>query len=161
LASPAQAGCPNLCDVTTPLPVITPELDCGTLKTTVNDCDCGLQVVLVNSCPNDSIIAVDFEFAWCSNAPPSHASCSEVLPRSNASSVFPLSTQGETRKTLTLRDASGDHSVELSATVSAFHDGCAVCASGPRGKPLGALAVVAFAALALARRRWKACELRR
>jgi len=153
LASPAHAGCPHLCNATAKPPVITPPLSCGTLRATAATCDCSLELFLVNNCAQDSIVAVDFEFDGCSKAASPTDPCTEVSPQGNAGVIYPLSTVGETRKTLTLRDAAGDHTVEVSATVSSFRDsGCSI-SSAAHEKPLAALSILAFTAVTLGRRR--------
>ena len=153
VASRVDAACPNQCVVTVAPPVATPPLNCGTVKASPEDCDCGVSFAIVNGCPTP-ITAVDFEFDSCWQVAGPVAPCTVLQPNYQGNSIYRISTKGETSKTLTLRDADGDHQVELSATVTDFVEpGCVGCASASRGKPVGMQTLLIVAVLVFAGRR--------
>jgi hypothetical protein len=124
----ANAGCPNVCDMTVTMPEVTPPLACATIKSLAEDCDCGVRLQLFNGC-DAPIEASGFTFDACS----SKQDCTTAQPGEYASVVTPLGVTGHQDYSYELIADDGSHTITFSSEVTGFDDGCVCTLPGARG----------------------------
>ena len=120
-----------MCEITVEDPVIDVPLSCLELISAPNDCSCGFNFRVFNSC--GPVEAVDFSFDQCWGAAPTERPCKVVPSRSYAGLRFDLDTLGRHEWTLHLRSDQGEHTVQLSAEVASFDDGRCFCSAPGHG----------------------------
>lgn len=152
VATHANAGCPNVCDMTVTMPEVTPPLPCANIKSLAEDCDCGVRLQLFNDC-DAPLEASGFQFDACS----SKKECTAAQPGEYASVVTPLGVTGHRDYSYELIADDGPHTVTFSSEVIAFDDGNCVCtlpgARGGVGTGWGWMVVGAVAAIGRRRSR--------
>jgi len=150
VSSSALAGCPNPCTMTATTTAIDLPFVCPRVEATSSSCECSIHVVVHNDCPDP--LESDVPFENCQNTP---GGCAGLSPNDLGIKDFLLDATGPAHETMHLHDATGDHTVALSATVSSFYDGCSACRAAPtrdRQWPLGAILTLAVFALWRGRR---------
>ena len=77
---------------------------------------------------------VGSEFDTCWPRDTSQSSCSSLAPGQQGAVVVVPERTGDTTESFVLRDAEGEHRVQVTAHVDEFHDtSCLACAVGARG----------------------------
>jgi hypothetical protein len=156
VAARANAGCPNVCDMTVTMPEVTPPLPpCATVKTFAEDCDCGVRFQLLNSC-DAPIETSGFEFDICWNTT-TEQPCTAAQPDQFASIETPLGVTGHQDYSYTLVADDGRHEVTFSTEVTSFDDGCVCTLPGARGGGSRWAWLVAGAIVLVGRRRLRFC----
>ena len=156
-ARASLAGCPNTCDIAVDPVVVSPELACMNVDATDSTCDCGVHLVITNSCTS-ALEARDFTFLTC-GAPyqDRRGSCTTVAAGENGVMEVKASADGRHQWNLTLRSDGVDHVIGLKANVSSFDEpgscGCPFVTGSLRREQHGArFALVGIPLLWLVRR---------
>ena len=161
--SVAEGGCLNLCDIASETTVvIEPPLTCADIKASADDCDCGVRLQITNNC-DATLTFVDFRFPICAPEGAERSEpCAELHPGGWGRVLFELTTVGDTRQVVMVRDAEGvEHRIELATTVTSFDDGCACSLPGrSRSSGLGGAALLALLGFASRFRRVPRAGLR-
>ena len=156
--SVAHAGCPNLCDIAGETAIVVePPLSCVEVNAFADDCDCGVLFQVDNNC-DGTLTLTDFRFPICDRDEQSEP-CAELHPGGWGRVLFELTTVGDTRQVVMVRDAEGvEHRIELATTVTSFDDGCACSLPGrSRSSGLGGVAFVVVLGVAGRFRRVRIC----
>ena len=159
--SVAQGGCLNLCEIPNePTVAIEPPLTCADIKASADDCNCGVLFQVDNNC-DGTLTLTDFRFPICDRDEQSEP-CAELHPGGWGRVLFELTTVGDTRQVVMVRDAEGvEHRIELATTVTSFDDGCACSLPGrSRSSGLGGAALLALLGFASRFRRVPRAGLR-
>lgn len=153
VARPSSAACPNQCTISVAASTAEPPLACATVTSSAEDCNCGVALRVLNRC-STAIDAQDFSFDACWTGSDAGHGCSSLAPSFQGMVTYRLAEPGVFERQITLRDADGDHVVDVRAEVSGFVDGgCSGCATTrAAGRHTAVLGLVA-ALLATARRR--------
>lgn len=153
VARPSSAACPNQCTISVSPSTAEPPLACATVTSSAEDCNCGVSLRVVNRC-SAAIDAQDFSFDACWTGSDVGPACSSLAPSFQGTVTFRLAEPGVFERQLTLRDAEGDHVVDVRAEVSGFEDGgCSGCATTAAAGRHPAVLGLVVALLATARRR--------
>jgi hypothetical protein len=129
----ARAGCPTPCTISTEPPVVEPPMTCGSPEAVADSCSCDVSVGIDNTC-SATIELVGSEFDTCWPRDASQSSCSSLAPGQQGGLVVVPERTGDTTESFVLRDADGEHRVQVTAHVDEFHNtSCLACTVGGRG----------------------------
>lgn len=130
VAARASAGCPNPCEMTVTMPAVTPPLACADIKVTAQDCDCAVELKVVNGC-QAPIEASGFDFDGCWDGT-SWKPCAAIPPSQYGVVETPLGVTGHQDYSYELIADDGPHQVTFGSDVSSFNDGCVCTVPGAR-----------------------------
>jgi MYXO-CTERM domain-containing protein len=148
----AHAACLNKCDITATPAVVTPPLDCASIMANTENCDCGMELKLMNGCAGD-IVASGFELDSCWGAADQRTPCTAQHPDEFASVRVPLSTTGHRDYSFKLLADDGPHTVTFSSDVTSFGSGCSCNMPGTSRTTAPLWLGLGIAAVAFGRRR--------